>query len=141
MILLSETIIVALITMASGLFGSAIGAFMSFSAINRESKRHIREEKKACFSQFISLYHALSGQIATNNYFPDKIDSEKEIELFLQFQTAYANAVLICNASSVDVLSALWEQVGILCQKRENPDVRIAYVAAMSAMRKELGVS
>lgn len=136
---MSETIIVALITMASGVFGAGIGAFINLRTAAKESKHRIREEKKVCYSQFVSSYTAFLGQAAENECIPDASDSSMERKLWLQFQTAYINAILICDKSSIEPFNAFFDHAGKLATTRDSAGLSSAYRAAVNAMRKELG--
>lgn len=139
---MTETIIVALITLASGVFGAGIGAFMNLKAIAKESERRIREEKAACYSRFISSYLDLLAHTATHDHIDQsKADSDKEIELFVQFQTAYVNAILICNQSSCASFLEFLTKTSELCKTRDDSGLSSAFQAAVTAMRKELGAS
>lgn len=138
---MTETIIIALITLASGVFGSGIGAFVTLRTSAKESKRQLREEKKTCYAHFVSAYHAFMAQAVTNDLIQTESDPAKERQLWLQFQTAYANAILICDQTSLDSFGKFFQQTGSLGEGRNASGVNAAYTAAVSAMRKELGTS
>lgn len=139
---MTETIIVALITMASGVFGAGIGAFVTLWASNKETDRLFREEKKTCYAQLLSSYSNLMGEISTKPSLIDELPPEQEQKLYTQFEIAHANALLICDKPSVAPISEIFNQVTALHLRKGNlSELHSAYVSALVAMRKELGAS
>lgn len=110
-------------------------------SVDSEWDRRILEEKKLCFSQFVSAYHAFTLLISSNNSRNhDDIDFEQEKALFAQFQIHFSNAVLICEQSSIRPLAECFHHVNVLYAERENPDIDSAFATAMNVMRKELTI-
>lgn len=139
---MTETIIVALITMASGVFGAGIGAFMTLKASIKESKRYFREEKKTCYAQLLSSYGNLMGEMSTEPSLLDGLPPEQERKLYTQFEIAHTNALLICGKSSVTPIAELFNQVTVLhLRKGSVPELHSAYVSVLTAIRKELVAS
>lgn len=137
---MSDTVIVSLITFASGLCGAGVGAIVTLITAHKEAQRHFREEKKLCFSQFISAYHELLRKTSINDEIKQPLASteEDEIGLFTQFQTAYSNAILICDRSSIDAFSALLYQTKEMIKTRDYSKLGPVYKKAIDAMRREL---
>lgn len=139
---MTETIIVALITLASGVLGASIGAITSVKASNKESERYFRDEKKACYALLLSSYSNLMGEISTEPNLIDGLPPEQERKLYTQFQIAHTNALLICDKSSISPISEFFNQVAVCHLRKGNPsELHSAYVSALAAMRKELEAS
>lgn len=142
---MSDTIIGAAIALVSGAVCAWLTGFMNQKAAkasaDSERKRRLREEKKLVFSQFISSCHAFLHQ-ATLNTDPGLplFDAKAELDLFAQFQTAYSTEILICDKSSIDILTELFNQVSKLLISRDYSQLTSAFKSAIDAMRKELDV-
>lgn len=135
---MTETIIVALITMASGVFGAGIGAFVNIKAIEKESRRHLHEEKQACFTQFTSAYYTLKHSLDAA-LLSDAIPFEAKQNLFTQFQSAYSSTLLVCAQSTLKPLNAFYFQVEqYFFAGSASADLDLAYEATLKAMRDEL---
>lgn len=136
-----DTIIVALITFASGLLGVGIGAFVNIKAMEKESERRLHEEKQACFTRFTSTYYALKH----NLYMALLLDIttfETREDLFTQFQATYSNALLICAQPTINPLNTFYFQVEKYHITGSAPaDLDLAYESVLQAMRKELHTS
>lgn len=139
---MTETIIVALITLAAGVLGTGVGAFTTLKISAKELKLRLREEKKTCYAQLLSSYGNLIGAISAEPDFIDGLPPEQERKLYAQFKSAHANALLICDKSSVAPISEFFNQV-TMChlRKGELPELHSAYVSALAMMRRELGTS
>ncbi len=139
---MSETVTVALLTFASGLFGAGIGAFVSLKTMGKESERRIHEEKQACYSQFILAYYALKFKLDEALMAMAAPDANELEKLRAQFLVGYSSSLLICAPSTVNLLVAFYFQVEKYCAMGEAPaDIDIAYESLLKAMRKEIGSS
>ena len=139
---MSETILVALITMAAGVFGAGIGAVMSLAMDNKGAKRRIREEKLNCYVQLLSAYEVFCNEVGANPEYPGETPPEKERQLFVQFQVAHTNALLICEDSSVVPLGKFFNPVRSIHLRTGSPsDLYAAYLSVLAATRNELRTS
>lgn len=139
---MTDTVIVALITFASGLFGSGIGAFVTLKISARESARRVHDQKHVCFTQFVSTYYAFKHELDIALLAVGAPPSEKMKELHTQFQAAYSSALLVCAQSTIKLLNTFYFQLEQYYITGNAPtDLDLAYESALKAMRKELHIS
>lgn len=138
---MTDTIIVALITFASGAFGAGVTAFITWRtaklSADKELERRRHEEKQLCFSQFVSAYHTLMHQAVLNG--KDRSHFKDELTLLVQFQIVYSKAILICDKSSIPPFTKLLHEASEMIKTREFDQIKVAYKVAINTMRKELG--
>lgn len=136
---MTETIIVALITLTSGIIGAVSGALVSLKLDKRTSARSIREERKVCYAQMIAIYSALMGEIAKAPNLTDGLPPEKEQELYTQFQAVQSTAILICGEDSIAPIAEFFNQITSLHLRETLPnELHPAYHTALTAMRREI---
>lgn len=135
---MTETIIVALITMASGVFGAGISAFVNIQAMKKESQHHLHEEKQTCFTRFTSAYYALKHSLDMD-LLSDASPFDAKQNLFTQFQAAYSSALLVCAQSTIKPLNTFYFQVEqYFFMGNASADLDLAYETVLKAMRNEL---
>lgn len=144
---MSETIIVALITLASGVLGASIGAIVTYKTTKLSLKAELRtlqhEEKKNCYLSFMEAYTAFfAGLASIEAHFGPEISSAEEIALYKRFQSSCMAVNLVASDSVVAALQKLNVVMNQYGQSHVLPkNINQLYTALVSEMRKDLNMS
>ena len=138
-----ETISVALITLASGLFGALTGAVSSYliakNTTKNEQVKLLHTEKRECYSAFLHSYHVFTARITASDLGLASLPDGTEQELFANFQIAYSKALLLASKDTGKALTALFACVIELGETRTVPErISGAFSKAVEAMRSEV---
>lgn len=140
---MSETISVALITFASGLFGTLVGAISAYLTARNTAKSEqailLHTEKRECYSAFLASYHTFAARITASDSGLAHLPGGVEQELFANFQIAYSKALLLASKDTEKALTALYTCVIELGETRTVPKhTSDAFTKAVEAMRSEV---
>jgi len=135
---LSESIMASFITMAAGVLGAVIGAFVTLRIDKRAEKRRRTEERRTCYAQLLSAYGKFMSEAAITSELFGEIPPEKERDLFTQFEIAYNSALLICRKNSIEPFAEFYRQICSIHLHRDMSGIHSAYRSVLAAMRSEL---
>ena len=144
---MSETIIVALITFASGVLGASIGAVVTYRTTKLSSQEELRklqrEEKRKCYLSFMEAYNSFfTCLVSIEVHFGTEISPDEEIARYKQFQYSCMAVTLVGSDSVLSVLQKLQLAMNQYGQSRMLPkNINQLYTALVEEMRKDLNSS
>lgn len=144
---MSETVIVALITFSAGVVGACIGAVATYQvsklSISNERLKMLREEKKSCYSAFLTEYISFTSKAVSSDLGIMTISDQEEQLAFAKFLAAYNQAILLSPDEVTVAITILFTCVSSNAEKKTiaNSDFHSEYNAAVSAMRRDLSTS
>ena len=141
-----ETIIVAIITFATGVFGASIGAIVTCRttkfSLQEEHTKILRDEKKKCYLSFMDTYNSFASYLAyIETHQEDEVSSDKEIDLYKQFQYSCMAVNLVASDSVVAALQEVHIAMNHYGQTHVLPrNINQLYTALVNEMRKDLNL-
>ena len=143
---MSETVIIAAITLVSGIVGTGIGAISAYKVAKLSSDREIgkllRAEKEKYYCDFLSAYNEYAAYIASVNTGFGKDESpteQKMVKLYTDLQIAYNKAILVACDPTCKALTLLLEAVNQYGATNIQPnDLNIRFCSLVTRMREEL---
>lgn len=137
---MSDTVLIALITFASGFLGVVVGAVANYkvSALNVKAERGklLHDEKKTAYTEAVSAYLATLDFVAAHDE-----DSWNEGELIgaaRRFLYAQAAVALIAPKSVQQALSQATETVQKMTTTWKTPDTPEVFELLTGTMREDL---
>lgn len=140
---ISETVIIALITFASGVVGAVIGGITAYKVAKFSATKNISQalysEKQRAYAELLDSYNVFSGAIAASIIDKTWLTDAEERSLYTRFQSAYAKAILVCSAETALELTAFIHAVNRYAAERDRPeDLHDLFQRVVSALRREL---
>lgn len=139
---MSETVLIALITLASGLIGSSVGALSTYCVTKLTSSTAVSErlhtERYAVYTEFMNAYINFSSYLALRSTLSD-VPDKTEVSLYDQCSAACTRASLLASRSTFEAINKLQLAMGIYGETNKFPDnINKLYSDTVDAMRKEL---
>lgn len=140
---MTETVVVALVTLASGVIGSMIGGFTAYKVAKFSAEKNIKQtlhiEKQQAYTELVESYDRSTGAITASMIDRAWLTSSEERTLYTRFQSAYAKAILVCSAETGLQLTLLLECANRFAADRRKPkELPDLFSRAVASMRREL---
>lgn len=151
--ILSETVLIALITFLSGVLGAIVGGISTYLVAKRSSdtelKKLLYKERLVAYSQFMDDYLAFSSYMATLSVKKIEVDNTSEVisqedlskkrELYSRFNASCSKAGLLASYSTLLALNDLLFSMGdYTITHKQPPDISQDYRRTVDAMRDDL---
>ena len=142
---MSETVLVALITFASGITGAITGGIIAYKvaqySASENQKQSLDAEKRIAYAELWDTYNAFIAYLAANPNASKDIPPADERLLYIHFQSTCTKASLLSSVSVRDPLKSLLYLVNEYGRTHISPpDLHQVSEQVMLEMRKELGL-
>lgn len=138
---MSDTVLVALITFASGFLGVLVGAVANYHAsklgVQADRGKLLHEEKKTAYRDVASAYLAAIDFIASHDE-PSREIEDEAIEIARQFFRAQATAILIAPSPVQESLFLAARSIQEMTSTWHTPDSPEIFAALTGTMREDL---
>lgn len=145
---MTETVTVALITLAAGVLGSGIGAFATYKVAklssSNEQKAVLRANRQLSYHTLITDYNEFCTFYACSEIgFHKELYSEHdEVKLYEKFQCSCIAARLVASEATHDAINRLLYAVSECADRHgSSKDLNEPFSSMEKEMRKDLGVS
>lgn len=145
---MTETVTVALITLAAGVLGSSIGAFVTYRVAkmssSNERKAVLRADRQLSYRAVITDYNEFCTFLACSKtgFHKELYSEHDEVKLFEKFQCSCIAARLVASESTHDAINKLLLTVNECAENHTSAKILKEPFSSMEReMRKDLGVS
>ena len=108
---MSETVLVALITFASGITGAIAGGITAYKVAQYSSRENQKQsldtEKRNTYAELWDAYNAFIAYLAANSDVNEGVPPEEERLLYVRLQSACIKAALLSSSSVRNSLHSL----------------------------------
>ena len=108
---MSETVLVALITFASGITGAIAGGITAYKVAQYSSRQNQKQaldaEKRITYAELWDAYNAFIAYVAVNPDTAAEFPPEEERLLYVHFQSTCTKAALLSSSSVRNHLNSL----------------------------------
>lgn len=138
---MSDTVLVALITFASGFFGVLVGAVANYKisklGVRADKSKLLHDEKMIKYSELVSAYHELVRIYAeiANGF---RIDVDRTVDSAVRFFNAYGSAALLASPKVIQALKDIDAELSEMTKTCKPPADTNRFDALVGAMREDL---
>lgn len=140
---MTETVIVAILTFASGLTGALIGGFIAYKVAKFSSRQSYQQllhsEKLQIYAELLETYNLFLAYLTNMVVSNETSFVEEECTLYTRFQSAYSKAILISSEDTRKKLTSFVLLVNEYGKTRIEPEkLTISFNIAVQSLKKEL---
>lgn len=138
---MSDTVLVAMVTFASGFLGVLVGAVANYKisklGVRADKGKLLHDEKMIKYSEVVSAYHELV-RIYAEIEAEIRIDMDRTVDSAVRFFNAYGSAALLASPKVIQALKDIDAELGEMAKTCKPPDDSHRFDALVDAMREDL---